>query len=332
MKKEIPWDLILGKLKNTLLPNQEIIFNQWLSQEGHRALFEELRLLWEKIQKSVVDYEPDTSYYWNELSKRIHSSKPQKSRVKIMSFYRYAAVASFLVLLTLSFYLGGIFTQPSPGLLSYSNQTGKSKITLLDGTEVCLHTNTFLTYQINQENDCRSVTLSGEAFFDVKHHDDIPFVVEVNGMKVVVYGTKFNVLAHPDSTYIYVSLQEGAVALKTDRECRMIKPGEMATFNRLNHQLDVEDSDVDYMSVWANDYIVFNGKPLGYICKLLSKWYNVKIDLEPSLADKYIYNFTLRNETLEEILRIMAQLNPIEYSFDDYNILSIRSKNRNLKY
>ena len=70
--------------------------------------------------------------------------------------------------------------------------------------------------------------------------------------------------------------------------------------------------------------IIFKGKPLGYICRFLSKWYSVKINLSPSLSDKYIYSFTLRHETLEEIVRIMARLNPLEYNFDEHNVLTIK--------
>ena len=50
----------------------------------------------------------------------------------------------------------------------------------------------------------------------------------------------------------------------------------------------------------------------------------MKINLSPSLSDKYIYSFTLRHETLEEIVRIMARLNLLEYNFDEHNVLTIK--------
>ena len=160
---------------------------------------------------------------------------------------------------------------------------------------MCLHTNTSLSLNTDFNDNSRLVNLLGEAYFDIKHDKDHPFVVETEGMKVVVHGTKFNVTSHPDSANTYVGLVEGSVSLETSKEHRLMQPGEMATFNKLNNALSIERGDVHFMSSWANDKIIFKGKPLGYICRFLSKWYSVKINLSPSLSDKYIYSFTLRH-------------------------------------
>ena len=221
-------------------------------------------------------------------------------------------------------YIGINLGRPESGTQVYTNLSGKSKVYLSDGTQVCLHTNTSLSLNTDFNDNSRLVNLLGEAYFDIKHDKDHPFVVETEGMKVVVHGTKFNVTSHPDSANTYVGLVEGSVSLETSKEHRLMQPGEMATFNKLNNALSIERGDVHFMSSWANDKIIFKGKPLGYICRFLSKWYSVKINLSPSLSDKYIYSFTLRHETLEEIVRIMARLNPLEYNFDEHNVLTIK--------
>ena len=61
------------------------------------------------------------------------------------------------------------------------------------------------------------MNLTGEAYFDVTHDKNNPFVVQMDGVKVVVHGTKFNVEAFPESDNIYVSLQKGSVSLETAR-------------------------------------------------------------------------------------------------------------------
>ena len=88
----------------------------------------------------------------------------------------------------------------------------------------------------------------------------------------------------------------------------------------------VEKGDVNLAVSWANDQMLFRNKNLGEICRFLSKWYNVKINLSPELKDQFRYTFTLRHEPLEEILRIMSRIHPIAYSFDEENVVTIGKK------
>lgn len=330
MKKEIPWNLIIQKLKHDITAEEEHDLTVWLAEDNHRVIFEELQTLWQKVQENAINYTPDTNYYWKELSKRMKTTEvkaePSVHKTRSVSFKRYAAVASVFLLIAFSctLYIGINLGRPESGTQVYTNLSGKSKVYLSDGTQVCLHTNTSLSLNTDFNDNSRLVNLLGEAYFDIKHDKDHPFVVETEGMKVVVHGTKFNVTSHPDSANTYVGLVEGSVSLETSKEHRLMQPGEMATFNKLNNALSIERGDVHFMSSWANDKIIFKGKPLGYICRFLSKWYSVKINLSPSLSDKYIYSFTLRHETLEEIVRIMARLNLLEYNFDEHNVLTIK--------
>ena len=142
-------------------------------------------------------------------------------------------------------------------------------------------------------------------------------------MRIVVHGTKFNVDAFPGSENTLVSLVEGSVSLETETENRFLKPGETAIFNRKTLTLKVEKDDVHFASSWANTQLVFRNRSLGDICKLLSKWYRVKIDVDPTLSNKYFYTFTLRSEPLDEILRIMARIQPMKYTFNEENELTI---------
>ena len=205
----------------------------------------------------------------------------------------------------------------------YSNLSGKSKVLLPDGSEVWMHTETSLQYESQMNKDERIVNVTGEAYFDVAHDADKPFIVQTEGMRIVVHGTKFNVDAFPGSENTLVSLVEGSVSLETETENRFLKPGETATFNRKTLTLKVEKDDVHFASSWANTQLVFRNRSLGDICKLLSKWYRIKIDVDPTLSNKYFYTFTLRSEPLDEILRIMARIQPMKYTFNEENELTI---------
>lgn len=110
---------------------------------------------------------------------------------------------------------------------------------LPDQSSVWLHSNTKLTCDIQHKKEERVVTLRGEAYFDVAHDKRKPFIVQTDGVRIVVHGTKFNVEAFPDMENIYVSLLEGSVSLDTENDHRYLAPGEIATYNKSSRRLSV---------------------------------------------------------------------------------------------
>ena len=127
------------------------------------------------------------------------------------------------------------------------------------------------------------------------------------------------------ASYYYSTLRSG---LETKAETRFLHPGEVGTFNKRNGRLQIEKGDIELAVSWASNQIVFKNRPLNEICPLLSKWYNVKINLSPELQEQYRYTFTLRHEPLEEIMRIMSRIHPINYEFNDENMLTILPKQK----
>ena len=107
-------------------------------------------------------------------------------------FQRYVAAACVVVavFLSVSLYIGIKIGQPEMAQQTYSNWGGKSEVALPDGSNVWIHSATSLTYNTNYYSKNRNVRLNGEAYFDVAHDKDHPFVVETEGMKITVHGTK----------------------------------------------------------------------------------------------------------------------------------------------
>src|SRR5690606_36020397 len=70
---------------------------------------------------------------------------------------------------------------------------GQYQTTLADGTKVWLNAGSSLTYPMHFAGNERRVTLEGEAYFDVSHDAERPFIVHVNDTEIRVLGTQFNV-------------------------------------------------------------------------------------------------------------------------------------------
>lgn len=344
MKQPIPWELIITCLGRKENDEQARELEQWKAVPENRELYEQLSRLWTGIQTETEAYTPDKTYYWQKLQARMHEAdKPfaykesanrtdrSKTQAKPSFFMRYVAAAS----IALAIIMGGmayITLREARNMaareVQFANLNGKSQVMLADGSKVWLHNNTSLAYCRLSQSGNREVRVDGEAFFEVSHDARHPFVVKMDGMKLTVYGTKFNIRYMAGQDKIQISLIEGSVGLETSRENRKMRPGETALFDRQANTLQIENGDVNFDCLWAQKQIVFSQRTLGSICRYLSKWYNVDIELAPELTDKYLYTFTLRDEPLEEIMRLIARINPVYYQFDENNKLLITDKTK----
>lgn len=339
MKRNLPWDLILSKLRQTLSQEEEISFNKWLKLHDNLQIFQEIAILWKNVQEEESNYVPDIESNWKKLSVRIQEDKPEISEADLISdnqqyipvkrLYRLVAAACIFLGITFfgAYYLGKNRSGEQTVAQTYYSMTGKSKVILPDGSEVWLHSNTTLSYNSDFKGNSREVTLTGEAYFNVKHDSKKPFIVNTNDVSVKVHGTKFNVNSYSSADDIIVSLYEGSVSMKAAGKNVFLKPGEEGYFDMHKKTLEVYNGDVEFAKSWTNDYLRFKDKNLRYVCRYLSKWYAVNIDIDPNIDDNQSYTFTLRNETFEEVIRIMARINAIDYRFDESNKLILKQKN-----
>ena len=90
----------------------------------------------------------------------------------------------------------------------------KFKIELSDGTIIHLNSGSSIKFPISFIiGEQRRVFLKGEAYFEVAHNRDHPFVVNSQNLDITVYGTKFNVSNYPEDSDVEIVLVDGSVSL-----------------------------------------------------------------------------------------------------------------------
>lgn len=249
-----------------------------------------------------------------------HAAAPKR---RLPQLLRTAAAVAAAVAVTLLITRADLFRAPVPHaeqrLCAFE---GKSQARLSDGSTVWLHGGSTLTYDTHFGAANRDVKLTGEGFFDVAKDARRPFTVEVEGLKVRVHGTRFNIRTSGDG--IRVSLVEGSVALDAGNGSQqLLRPGQIARYDPASRRLTVERGDVAMESCWAAGRLAFDRQPLGEICRYMARWYDTEIRISPALARNYAYTFTITDEPLEEILRIMSRINPIVYTFSENKSVTI---------
>lgn len=327
MKNSIPWDIIILKLRKNLSPEDETLFNEWVENENNIELFEQLEIVWDKVQTKVSDYEPDIDFLWKELNNRIQQPvlhrevKPRNPFItRNRLFLQIASVGIVLLISTffIAYYLGGSGLSKKNQYVAYSTLNSKSKILLPDSSEVWLNSNSSLTYLKDKKHDNREITLQGEAFFKVKHSSDYPFIVKANGVEVKVHGTQFNVNSYGQDD-VLVSLYEGSISMKAENNDVMLKPGEQGLYELKNKQIVISEADIEFAKIWTKEEIRFENKNLREVCRYLSKWYGVEFEISPNIKNEQSYTFTFKGQSLEEIVNAMTSIHSFDYKIDREN-------------
>lgn len=208
----------------------------------------------------------------------------RKSKVRRL-VYRYAAAAAAVVIAGLS----GVFVEREINYNKMTAQTNvlevpagqRMSVTLSDGTQVQLNGNSRIEYPVIFSRKQRNVKLSGEAFFEVKHDERHPFVVETFASKVEVLGTRFNVYADEASEYFSTALVDGKVKVTTNDETAeqvVLAPDEMVRF--VNNHLVVTKVDAENLISWTEGYVNLADTDFASLMHRFENVYGVKIVIE----------------------------------------------------
>ena len=151
---------------------------------------------------------------------------------------------------------------------------GTYTVELCDGTKVYLNSGTKLEFPSRFDGDMRSVSLKGEAYFEVSKNKEKPFLVQVDDMSVKVYGTAFNV-----NTYnkIETVLVTGSVSMNQGGKEVLLKPNQKGVFDQVSGKITVEDVDVLAYVSWKNGDFIFRNESLNSIMDKLSRWYGLEV-------------------------------------------------------
>ncbi len=306
-------DLILKSLTGNLGKEEKDFFEKWLAEsEDNKQEYRAYKELWSKSGEMVVSDSVDVESSLTATKNRMNFNRGKKRWL-----YRMQQIAAVLVLAIVfaSLYLNfGISGSESPIYQDISTTYGaQTSVTLADGTKVWLNSGSRLHFPVSFDNqEQRKVELSGEAFFEVAHNPEVPFVVNAGELDVKVLGTSFNVSAYTEYDKLTVALLEGKVSLIQgsagfEKELLAMEPNQVATFNRGERSLNVaEESDLGKYSDWKDGRLVFFGDDLETVVQKLEKWYNVETLIADDEIRQYHFTATFTDETLNQALSLLC--------------------------
>ena len=177
------------------------------------------------------------------------------------------------------------------------------KMTLLlsDGSKIVANSRSEVRYPKTFTGDIREVYACGEVYFDVAHDKDHPFIVNTNGVRIRVLGTKFCVTHHSNNK-TEVVLIEGCVAAKTSNndEVTMHPNQQLQVENGTFRSLQEDDAE-DYIS-WMDGVLNLHGDDLQTVIVRINDYYGTNIPIEDIRSDMKLYGKLIYQKDVHDVL------------------------------
>ncbi|HWV57976.1 MAG TPA: FecR domain-containing protein [Longimicrobiales bacterium] len=200
--------------------------------------------------------------------------------------------------------------------------TEMSTVTLGDGTVVRLAPDSRL--RISDKADTREVWLDGRAFFAVRKHAGLPFVVRSHAGDAVVLGTRFDLQATPAGLRVLVV--EGAVQLsgRADDSERLEVTARQVGLVAPNSPPVVENADpmlFERELQWLGDFLVFEDTPLGQVAEEISRHFGIRVQiLDSSLVEETVRGLFVK-EGPAEVVQILCRALGVHCSVTESEVL-----------
>jgi ferric-dicitrate binding protein FerR (iron transport regulator) len=316
---------IIGKyLSKSATEEEKHVLLQWLEEkEENKRQFKKAYDLWLYTNASLTD-DTEMETALARLRERTSPTQKKERRVSISRYFIRIAASIFLLFATgyAGYQLGNHREQPAITMNHLlTGADGKGRYLLPDSSVVWLNASSVLKYPEAFTGQQRKVYLEGEALFEVKKDQKHPFFVETGGLDIEVTGTRFLVNNYPQKNKIEAVLVNGSIKISggyfTGMEARLLQPGELFTYNKQTKQTGLYKVNTDDYTNWIYPKLVFDKTNLAQVIINLQKWFDVEIVATPELVRNTHMSFTVRRESLEEVLTYMSLTTPVGYRWKD---------------
>lgn len=201
---------------------------------------------------------------------------------------------------------------------------GQYHIVLPDGTTVWLNSASELKFPSTFSSASRDVELKGEAYFEVAKYagKGWTFNVKSDRQVVQVLGTKFNISAYENETFVKTSLAEGKVRVTGSGlgKSFTLKPGQESALNTKSSEIKVYDAEIADAIAWKEGLFVFDNENLFSAMNKISRWYDVEIIYHGEVKDKALWGTISRTEKIESLLKTLASTGVAKFKIEERRV------------
>lgn len=323
----IPEDIILKSFQDTITEEEAKLLNKWLKEKKKNVgYYYQLEEIWNS-NKNLS--EETILSGWNRLLADIEKQPSQKQinitarKPKPLLWLRYIAaifVGGILASALWQNYYSSEDNGPEKEMLVQNvlhNRSGVQSVEFPDGSWAWINGSGKVTWPDRFNNHKRVVLLEGRAYFDIKKDIGAPFIVRNENIDIEVTGTEL-FADFTSGNSLKVILISGSVSVHCKNEngedfISSLLPGQQADINRTTGEIVVTKTDVDYYIAWKDGTYRFKDIPLEKIAALVSRYYNVDIQVAQTLRDKRFTGRITPDDDITDVMEIISKSFPVQY-------------------
>ncbi len=297
-------DLIARVAAGEATPAERQQLADWEQQTPENGRYaRQLRTIFERAARAP-EVAVNTEAAWQKVKQKI---SPSARVVPLWPPMRVARLAAGIVFLLAGAYLAFQFfsapVQQQQLAAAEEPKTGQ----LLDGTRAVLNRNTQVHYRYNPRKKERTVTLQGEAFFDIQARPGETFTLETDELRVRDIGTAFNVRALPGSDTVEIIVETGLVQAytATDRGI-LIRESEKGFYRKSTKTFWKEAAPQPNDLAYKTKVLVFNNTDLRTVVKTINTVYGARIAVQAAIENCRI-TAEFKDQKLEFVVDVIAE-------------------------
>ena len=300
----------------------------WIKASEHDAPLQAfMQQQWANMNIVVPENEVNWDHMFNGIIHAAPVVEMQPSNNK-KTWWRIAAAAVLVLGLSLTWLLNREPAKPAsltvtPVLVKPTEAAVFSRnIVLPDGSKVVLHAGSTLVYPAAFSGNTREVALNGEAFFDIAHNPQKPFIIQSNGVKTTVLGTAFNIQAYPGKA-VTVTVTRGKVKVE-DKKALLatLTPDKELQYDPATAASIERSIAAATKTGWTQAELVFDDASFADVAKRISNRYQTGIRFN----DEAIQHCRVRvsfsgTETLDEVMTVLCAIRNSSYTMEGNTVV-----------
>jgi transmembrane sensor len=325
-------ELITKHLAGEASSEEETALRDWIAEaqenERHYLAYKKVFEISENhyAHQAEAMHTVDIDHEWNHFITTIqrNEGKPEAKLRSIekspLNFWYKIAAAIALVAVSGWIILNFI---SGDNTIHYETASETRTISLPDGSQVTLNSHSELSYSSSFNEKDRTVTLQGEAFFEVTRNPQKTFRIHANSAVVEVLGTSFNVLAYDSLAQVEVVVETGTVKLSVPDSKTEVKlvAGEKGIYSKGSQQVSSSiNKDVNFQS-WNTRKIIFTEDDLRAVVETLNKIYRANITIAADVPASCVVTVTFDHQSLDAVLHVLETTLNLTYQVNGNQIV-----------
>lgn len=329
------WIMAARFLDGKATEREQSQIKAWLETDGTAGkLMEAIKDQKSKTQNmDKHDYDVDGA--WEKLKSRIgtdrnlsivHRRERKKAGAPLRFTYLMRSAAMIVVLLGVAWLLAGRF-QPlltlfNPSMTFIGEPDSEKTVFLPEGSGVTLNAGSRLVYVNRKSKGTRETYLRGEAYFEVEHNRNKPFIVHAGNAVVRVVGTTFNINEDDEEGSVEVSVVKGLVEMAPKHGSRApVKIGAGYTGRLGKGGLTTFRSRDDNLLSWKTKDLIFRETSLRDVALVLERTYHRKVRFSQESIGSLRFTGDFSGQPADTVMEVLSTAFGLRYEKQGDTIL-----------